>query len=147
MTPLIFMLLVLALPLAGLLAQRIQSRERRTIEALARDKQLHFATDDRFKIAPKVAELLPVPGAADVRVYDVMYGKDGERYHFVFSVEWTEGVVRWKRRVLRVASFSEDKSANNGTGKMDLKIAEPSSARLTQYEVLYGRCCGQSVRA
>jgi len=142
MTPLIFFLLVLALPLTGLLAQHLQSRERRALEMLARDKNLHFACDDRFKIAPKVAELLPTPGAADVRVYDVMYGKDGARYHFVFTVEWTEGVVRWKRRVRRVASFSEEKENTTEQARMHLRLSGDEGKRLKQYQSLYESCCG-----
>lgn len=146
MTPLIFLLLVLSLPLVGLLAQRLASRERRAIEKLAHDHQLHFAPDDRFRIAPRVAELLPVPGAADVRVYDVIYGKEQNRYHFIFSVEWTEGVVRWKRRVQRVASFSEERGAH--AQAMDLHLAQDDARRVEQYQKLYCRCCeGRDVRA
>lgn len=151
MTPLILLIVVLILPLGALLIQRLQSKDRTALQSLAREHEMHFAGDDRFKIAGKVAELLPIPGAANVHVFDVIYGKEGTRYHFIFSVAWVEGSVRWKRRMQRVASFSEETGDNTQKTSMQLRLAPENQSRpeqcrtqqsrVEQYKALYSNCC------
>jgi len=141
MSPLLLMIVVLLLPLAALLVQRLGRGELRALQAFAREHQLHFTIDDRFQIASRVAELLPSPGAADVRVYHLVYGRDGSRYHFIFTVEWTEGSVRSKRRSRRVASFSEEKDRSGQSSAMQLQLASAEHPRIDQYARLFSSCC------
>jgi hypothetical protein len=85
-----------------------RARHRRLI-ALAREWRMHFAPDDRFNLAPHVAERLSLPGAADVRIVDLIYGSEHGTRRYVFSAHYTRGVVRWKGRTKCVASLSENK--------------------------------------
>jgi hypothetical protein len=103
---------------------------------------MHFSADDRFRLAPRIASLLPVPGAASVRVGDLVYGIDGENYRYVFSTEYTTGVLRTKTSVRRVASYCEPRdptaAAEARKQRCDLAFAPESLPLIEQYEHLLG---------
>jgi hypothetical protein len=115
MTPQLLLILLLEISAAAILWQYVTRRRRtRRLEALAREWNMHFSPGDRFKLASRVAERFPVPGAAGVRVLDLVYGMKGERFHYVFTVDYTRGVVRTKKRLRRVAGFSEPRERAGG---------------------------------
>ncbi len=66
-----------------------------------------YSPSDRLRLLARIAERFPVAGAADMEVSDVIYGSDGDRYRYVFTVRYTVGVIRGKRSLQRVAAFSE----------------------------------------
>ena len=71
-SPLHFLILSLLITILAVFIQRfIRWRDRRALQALARQWGMHYAPDDRFRIADAVAQRFPVPGAADVRVEQV----------------------------------------------------------------------------
>ena len=96
---------------------------------------MHYNAGDQLRLATKVLPRLPVPGAANVRVMDLMYGSDRDRYRYVFSVEYTVGVVGPKRRVIRVASLSEPRERGN-PGMVSLTLAPEDGSLLDQYRSL-----------
>src|SRR5687768_5839377 len=121
MTPLEFLALTLVLTAAAAGVNYI--RRRRHISALrklAAEQQMHFAAADPFHLAPRIAQRLPVPGAAAVRVLDLIYGVERQNYRYVFATEYTTGVLRSKRGVRRVATFSESRepSAQGEIGEL-----------------------------
>ena len=99
---------------------------------LAREWRMHYAPDDRFSLAARVAERLPVPGAADVRVVDLIYGMDEGTRRYVFSAHYTRGVVRWKRRGMCVASLSEIPDRMGGNWS-PLHVAPMNEGIVEQY--------------
>ena len=135
-SPAIFFIACLAGTVALWLAQlSIRGIRRRRLTSLARERRMHYVTDDRFDLAPRVAERLPLAGAADVRVVDLIYGTENGVRHYIFSAHYTRGVVRWKRRRHCVASLLETPNAS-GAEWSKLAIAPADLPLLDQYAAL-----------
>ena len=99
--------LVLLSAVAGLIERFSRRRRKRALRGLAARWQMTYSAADQLRVAAKVLGRLPVPGAADVHVTDVIYGGQGDRYCYLFTAEYTIGAVRGKRREVRVGSFCE----------------------------------------
>ena len=82
-------------------------RRQRVLRKLARQWDMHFAAGDRLRLASRVAPHLPIPGAANVRVRDLLFRTHGDLHHYLFSVDYTVGVIRGKIGRCRVAGFQE----------------------------------------
>ena len=82
-------------------------RRRRSLRQLASAWGMTYSPTDRLRLLTRIAERFPVAGAADLEVGDVIYGSEGDRYRYVFTVRYTVGVIRGKRSLRRVAAFSE----------------------------------------
>jgi hypothetical protein len=100
MPPILLLGVLLAVTCAALTIDALMRRSRSTrLAALASDWQMRFTSDDRFQLAPKIAGRFPTPGAADVVVRDVMYTQETSGcFRYLFTVEYTTGVLRTKRR-------------------------------------------------
>jgi hypothetical protein len=108
MLPGVLLLALVALTvLAAALDVLVHSRRSRALRSLATQWQMNYHRSDQLRITPKVMATLPICGAANVRVMDLIYGSEPGRYRYVFSVEYTVGVTGPKRRVLRVANLIE----------------------------------------
>ena len=138
--PLLFFAVLLAgtigLLLAQLSARRIHQRQ---LINLAREWRMHYAADDRFDLAARVAERLPLPGAADVRIVDLIYGMEHGTRRYVFSAHYTQGVVMRKRRLQCVASLSESNEVWSA-----LKVVALEGAVVEQYRLAANRESKQS---
>jgi hypothetical protein len=101
---------------------------------------MHFSAADRFRLAPRIVALLPVPGAAAVRVADLIYGIERDQYRYVFATEYTTGVLRTKTSVRRVASYCEPREPGAAARQpRELAFAPESLPLLEQYEHLLHR--------
>ena len=133
MSPGLLFLACVLLTGAGLALDVAAHRRRgRALRALAAEWRMHYNAGDQLRLATKVLPRLPVPGAANVRVMDLIYGSDRDRYRYVFSVEYTVGVVGPKRRVVRVASLSEPRERGHA-GPVSLTIAPEDGSMVDQY--------------
>lgn len=140
MTPYQFLLLTLGVTAAAVASNLFHRRKRQQgLQELARDWRMHYSPRDVFHLASPVAHRLPAPGAADVAVMDVVYGLEDDAYRFIFSVEYTLGVIQAKRRVVRVASFREQKGQTDPAAWSALELAEPNLTLLEQYRFLHKR--------
>jgi hypothetical protein len=88
-------------------------RKRHWLQELARESRMHYSARDVFGLARRVAPRLPVIGAADVRVCDLIYGSDPQSLRYVFSAEYTVGVVHSKSRQRCVVSVVECKQTSD----------------------------------
>jgi hypothetical protein len=138
LSPLAFLLCLVALTaLAAGLSQGARRKNSRALAALARQWQMRFLPDDRFHLAPRVAHGLPVPGAADVVVKDLIYGQDDESaLRYFFTVEYTTGVLRGKRRHVAAATLTEAPAAAVGEGYSPVTLAPAHRSLVAQYEHL-----------
>lgn len=139
MIPLTFLAAVLALTLAafvGHLLLRRQTAER--LRRLAASRRMHYAESDLFQITPRVVERFPIPGVSDVRVTDVIYLREGDRYRYVFTVEYTIGVVRTKHRARRAATFCEPRDRASPADWSTLVLAPEDLCLAEQYAQLCG---------
>src|SRR5438067_9373386 len=106
MLPLTFLAAMLALTLVAYFGHALlRHRTASALRRLAVERRVHYSATDRFQITPRVVVGFPIPGASDLRVLDLLYHAEGDRYHYVFTIEYTLGVVRTKRRLRRCATF------------------------------------------
>ena len=129
--PPIYLLLALLLVTfwAWFIDRWISGRGRAAYRELALSRGMHYSPNDPLRLTPRIAAQLPIPGAAAVRVIDLLYRTDEKNHYYVFTAEYTVGVVGPKQRVRRAASFVESKSADGETQPMllapgDLPIIE-----------------------
>jgi len=132
--PLTFLGMMLALT-AGMAVASLLARARRAaqLSRLAQSWGMRYVGRDRFDLAPKISERFPVPGAADLAVVDLIYGLESGRHRYVFTVQYTQGVVRTKSRLQRVATFSEPRDADGAEG-MDGSVS-PSPLHMAPAEL------------
>jgi len=138
MTPYQYLLLALGATAAAVAAERVHRRRRRRLLAgLARGWNMHYSARDLFRLAELVAPRLPVVGAADVFVEDVIYAVEGDFHRYLFSVGYTLGTVHAQRRVVRAASFREPKQHRDPSRWSPLELAEQTTPLVEQYRTLH----------
>jgi hypothetical protein len=116
------------------IAQRIIERKRRRrLRQLASEWRMNFNAGDQLRLAARVAHCFPIPGAANVTVGDVIYGIDGDVYRYIFTAEYTLGVLRTKRRHVRVACFAEPRDRNSPRPPEAVVLAPLQLSLLEQY--------------
>ena len=136
MTPgLLLLACVLLTALAGAVDVTAHRRRSRVLRAIASQWRMNYHPADQLRLTPKVLPHLPIPGAANVRVMDLIYGSERDRYRYVFSVEFTIGVSGPKRRVVRVASLSEPRE-RGGAGAVSVVLAPAEGSLADQYRYL-----------
>ena len=137
MPPLILLALLVAATVVARVVDGVARRRRAVaygLLAVAHD--MHYSPGDPLRLTPRVAAALPVPGAAAVRVIDLLYRTDDAGHHYVFTAEYTVGVVNVKRRVRRAAAFDEPRGTTVPPAAVRLG---PEHLELAgQYESLLG---------
>lgn len=68
---------------------------------------MHYSPRDPFRLANRIAAHLEIPGAAEVRLRDLVYGIEGESYRYFFTLEYTIGAVHAQSGIQCVATFIE----------------------------------------
>ena len=120
-------------------------RTRRRLRGLAGQWGMTYSQADSLRLTPKVAARFPVPGAANLRVTDVIYGIEHDRYRYVFRTEYTAGTVSAKRRQVRVATFSEPRDRQQRTrgSAASVVLAPAKGPLLDQYRHLAPSLAGR----
>jgi hypothetical protein len=131
-----FGLLVGLTALAALIETFSRQRQKRSLRRLAAEWGMTYSPHERLKVVPKIAPSFPVPGAADLHVLDLIYGSKGDSYHYIFTVEFTVGVVRGKRRLSRVATFTEPRDREFRESPGPVSLAPEDLPLLEQYQKL-----------
>jgi hypothetical protein len=145
-SPMEFLALTIACTVAARLVYiTLRRRHRKVLQELAREWRMHYSPRDRFDLAGRVAERFPVPGAAEMRVADLIYGTEhagenesasGDFYRFIFSAEYTSGVTRAKHRHRRVVTFREPKGRKASVDWSPLVLAPEELETIEQYRAL-----------
>ena len=138
MTPLGFLSVIVAMTALAVGASYVQRRRHiRRLQNLATEWKLHYSQYDCFRLAPRVAQKLTMPGAAAVRVSDLLYGLEDRGYRYIFRTEVHASVVlRTKTGVRRVGMFCEPKDAAVGAG-IDVLFAPEGLTLMEQYKHLF----------
>ena len=92
-----------------------------------------YSGSDQLRVAAKLAGRLPVPGAADLYVTDVIYGGQAETYRYWFTAEYTIGAVRAKRRQVRVGTLSEPRGRQQEAPPGEVTFAPEDLPLIEQY--------------
>jgi hypothetical protein len=125
MSPLQLLGVVTAITALAAIVQRMSRRRwEQQLRALAQQWHMNYSPSDQWRLTAKVARGFPVPGAAHIRLADVIYGSDEDSYHYIFAAAFTTGVVLGKRRVIRAGSFSEPRNRLGGPQSAILAPAE-----------------------
>ena len=147
-SPVVLLIAVVGVTVVAAVADALIDRARRArLAALASTWGMRFTPDDRFQLTPRIAAHFPTPGAADVVVRDLMYAEDGpSAFRYLFTVEYTVGVLRTKRRRLGVGTVREATRAGGaglGGGAdepfSDVTLAPRDLPMTQQYEWLRAR--------
>jgi hypothetical protein len=137
MTPLDVLAFTVCATAAAVAAESIAARRRRKVlRRLAAEWRMTYSRVDSLRLTPKVARSFPIPGAANLRVTDVIYGIDHERYRYVFRAEFTTGTVRTKKRIARVGTFSEPRDRHRTGGMATVALAPDDGPLVDQYRHL-----------
>jgi hypothetical protein len=127
---------LIGVTIAGLVVQSIRRRRQaERIRTLARGWRMNFSRGDSLRLTGRIAGQLPVPGAAALREFHVVYGIEGETYRYVFTIEYTLGVTGPKRRFARVATFTEPRDRRRG-GETTLTLGDEEMPLIEQYAAL-----------
>ena len=138
MTPLQFLFLIAATTaLAAGLQYAQRQRQIRRLRKLASELQLTYSPTDRFRLAPRMAQALTVPGAAAVLVTHLLYGQEERGYRYIFQTEYTIGVLRTKTAIQQVGTFCEPRDAA-GASAPSITFAPENLSIIEQYRHLYG---------
>src|SRR5258708_1071295 len=108
MTPAGLLSLTILLIGAAALSERVLAQlHRGRLRRIAAGWRMRYSPNDRFRLAPRITSNFPIPGAAKIKVVDLIYGIESDSYRYVFTAEYTAGIVHGKHRVQRACSFSE----------------------------------------
>lgn len=129
---LLLLICIVATGIAAAVDVATHRRRSAALRALASRWGMNYHPGDQLRLAAKVLPRLPIPGAANVRVLDLVYGSDRDRYRHVFSVEYTLGVIGSKRRIVRVASLSEPRDRSSAAPVV-LALARQEGSLIDQY--------------
>ena len=134
MSPWQVLSLTLAVTLFAYAAELVRRRwHRRALRRLAGEWGMTFSQPDTLRLTPKIARHFPIPGAANLRVVNVIYGSDPDRYRYVFTAEYTVGVVSAKRRNVRAGSFTEPRDrTRGGPGVRETVVLAPAELSLLE---------------
>ncbi|HEX4123811.1 MAG TPA: hypothetical protein VHY37_03730 [Tepidisphaeraceae bacterium] len=113
-----------------------QLRRRAGLRALARKWQMHYSERDQLRLAPRVAEQFPIPGIANLQISDIIYARNDDVYRYVFTAQYTTGVIRTKHRPIRVASFVEPRDSRQPRCTIPIQLAPADMPLLEQYQSL-----------
>jgi hypothetical protein len=137
MSPLFFLGLTLLLTAAALVFDFLSRRRLRCqLQQLALELKMAYSHRDRFGLADRVAEHFPVPGAAALRVIDLLYSSDAGGYRYLFCAEYTFGVIRSKRRLLRAITLREPKGRTDPSTWSNMLLAPDNLSLIEQYRHL-----------
>ena len=137
MTPLDVLSFTVCATAVAVAAESLAARRRRIVlRRLAAEWRMTYSRVDSLRLTPKISHTFPVPGAANLRVTDVIYGIDHERYRYVFRAEFTTGTVRRKTRVARVATFSEPRDRQRSQATPTVALAPDTGSLVDQYRHL-----------
>lgn len=134
--PGVLLVALLGLTLTVLLAESVrQARQADAVRRLAGRWRMTFGRRDTLRLTARVARWFPVPGAAALRVFHVVYGTEGDRYRYVFTAQYTLGVTGPKRRHTRVATFAEPRDRRDDD-EATVVLADEGLTLMEQYEAL-----------
>lgn len=108
MLQLVHLYLITSLTVAAYAYARFRrGKERCTLRTLASELKMNYVSVDQFKLADRIVEAFPVPGAARLVVTDLVYALHGDHYRYVFTANYTIGAVKLRKRACRVAAYEE----------------------------------------
>jgi hypothetical protein len=137
MQPLYLLIALMLLTLAMAIVQKFQcGREQCALRKLAVEHRMNYSRRDQLRLTARVAANLPIAGAAYVRVCDLIYASGEGNHQYIFTAEFTTGVTRARRRLRRVAAFSEPRQRSATPHCCTIQLAPNDLSLIEQYRAL-----------
>jgi hypothetical protein len=137
MSPIGFLIGAIALTAIAVIASSIaRAVERKTLRQLAASWKMHYSPSDRFRLSDRMVQRFPLPGAANIRVTDVIYASEGDSYRYLVTAEYTAGVIHAKKRRRMVCMMREAKGSH-GRPFDALTVAKAHGTLAGQYRELF----------
>jgi hypothetical protein len=137
LSPIIYLILLLVILFGAVTADAIvRFLRQKKLRAAARKWKMHYAPGDRLRLARRIVSQFPVPGAANISVRDLLFRTEDSRHQYLFTVDFTVGVIRGKVGRSRVAGFTEPVSRGNRSNPStpSLTLAPPNLTGPAAYE-------------
>ena len=128
------------------------SRRASRLRALGKEWGMHFTPVDRLRLAERLMDRFPVPGAGGLVVTDVLYRTDGHAHHYLATAEFVTGTVGSRRRLRVAVAIVErrstgrrepDASASKSIDPAPL-LGPPGLPLLEQYRHLHEAAMGSA---
>jgi hypothetical protein len=132
----LFSLALLVTGLSALGDFMIRRRREARLRSLAAEWDMNYSPRDQFRLTQRIARIFPIPGAARIRIVNLIYGIDSDLYRYIFTAEYTTGIVTGKRRILRAGSFSEPRDRSGETPQTTVTLAPGHLPLIEQYRRL-----------
>lgn len=133
MSPAAYLVLTVSVAAGAVIANRqMDHRRHQRLRRAAAKWRLHYSVSDQFRLSTRITELFPIPGAADLRIADLMYGIRGHRHSYIFTADFTTGLMHTNDRRRRVVHFSEPRERNSPTASR-VELAPENLPLLEQY--------------
>jgi hypothetical protein len=147
MSPSLFLLIAVFVTAAAAITNQIlRGLHQKRLRKIAAEWEMNYSPTDQFRLKQRIARNFPVPGAARIRIADLIYGIENEEYRFVFTAEYTAGVISGKRRVLRAGSLSELRGRVGDLPVCKVTLAPANLPLLEQYRKLKPNCAREGER-
>lgn len=117
--------------LVSVIDSRRRSRRSKRLKRLAASWEMHYSQHDRVHLARRIADQPSLADASDLRVTDVVYGRQGDYHRYVFRLELT----REAARSVRIARFDEPRGRAPVQTGASLEFAAADRPLLAQYEL------------
>jgi hypothetical protein len=135
--PLLLLLLIAVTAAAFSISTLLRKAASAKLAALASTWQMRFTPEDRFQLTPRIAAHFPTPGAADVVLRNLIYGQEAAgSYRYFFTIEYTLGVVRTKRRRVAVGMLLETTRSADASPFSGVTLAPAELPLAQQYQWL-----------
>jgi len=108
---------------------------KKQLRSLAGQWGMQYAQADLFNLAARVASEFPIVGVADLVIRDMIYATQGDRHRYVFTAEFTLGVIDRHRREARAVTFCDPRDTG-GHCATPLILAPEELPLIEQYRQL-----------
>jgi hypothetical protein len=136
LSPSMFLLFLLTLTtVVGIVEACLIAVRRKRYGTLAKQWEMHYHPYDVLGLGPRLAGSMPRPGAADVRVRDLLFSRGGDTLLYIMTVEYTVGLIHSKRRRFLAAATREPVQSDPSSPLL-LTFAPEEMPLLEQYEYL-----------
>jgi hypothetical protein len=120
----------------------LRRRHSRVLAALGGQWAMRYSAADVLGMGTRLQQVFPVPGAADLRVGDLMFRREADQYRYLLTVEYTRGVTGGKRRLRQVVTFTEPCNVADGQPPAAMELAPENLPIVEQYEYLIRKQVG-----
>jgi hypothetical protein len=135
-SPSVFFISLLALTaLIWILHRTMRHAHKKQLRSLASQWGMQYAQADLFNLSSRVAAEFPIVGVADLVIRDMIYATQGDRHRYVFTAEYTLGVIERHRREVRAVTFCDPREAG-GQCATPLILAPEELPLIEQYKQL-----------